>query len=64
MNVLLFLAVPVMVAGVLIGINVWRQRRPRSIEASMRQFREGLDALDPARTPVSKHGPKRPKERR
>jgi hypothetical protein len=58
MNVLLFLLIPGVVAAVVIGINAWRQRRPRSIEAGMRQFREGLDALDPKRTPISRGGKK------
>jgi hypothetical protein len=48
MRVLYFLLVPILIAGVIIGLNVWRQRRPRSIEASVREFRDGLDALDPA----------------
>ncbi len=64
MNVLLFLLVPGIVAAVVIGINVWRQRRPRSIEAGMRQFREGLDALDPKRTPIKRDGHKDGKRRR
>jgi hypothetical protein len=64
MNVLLFLLIPITVAAVVIGINVWRQRRPRSIEAGMRQFRAGLDALDPKRTPLSRKGEKNQKRRR
>jgi hypothetical protein len=48
MRVLYFLLVPILIAAAIIGLNVWRQRRPRSIEASVREFRDGLDALDPA----------------
>jgi hypothetical protein len=47
MNILLYLIVPILIAAVVIGFNVWRQRRPTSLEASMREFRDGLDALDP-----------------
>ncbi len=63
MNVLLYLLVPVLVAALVIGLNVWRQRRPRSIEASVQEFRDGLDALDPAKSPArssTKVNPKGP----
>ena len=49
MSVLLFLVVPILVAAVVIGVNVYRNRRPSSIEASMREFQRGLEALDPDR---------------
>ena len=47
--VLLFLVVPIAVAALLIGLNVYRNRRPTSIEAGMREFQRGLEALDPER---------------
>jgi hypothetical protein len=59
MTVLLYLIVPVLVAAIVIGLRVWRQRRPSSIEASLREFRDGLDALDPKK---SGHG-REPHER-
>ncbi len=59
MTVLLYLIVPALVAAIVIGIRVWRQRRPSSIEASLREFRNGLDALDPKKTG---HG-REPRER-
>jgi hypothetical protein len=49
-TVLLYLLVPVAVAGVVIGINVYRNRRPTSIEAGMKEFQRGLDALNPDRS--------------
>ena len=49
MSVLLFLEVPILVAALVIGINVYRNRRPSSIEAGMREFQRGLEALDPER---------------
>jgi hypothetical protein len=45
--VLLYLLVPVLVAGAVIGFNVYRNRRPTSIEAGMKEFQQGLDALNP-----------------
>jgi hypothetical protein len=50
MTVLLYLIVPALVAAIVIGLRVWRQRRPSSIEASLREFRDGLDALDPKKS--------------
>ncbi len=49
MSVLLFLVVPILVAALVIGIKVYRNRRPSSIEAGMREFQRGLEALDPER---------------
>ncbi len=50
MTVLLYLLVPVLVAGLVIGLNVYRNRRPTSMEAGMKEFQAGLDALNPERT--------------
>lgn len=49
MGVLLFLVIPIVVAALVIGLNVYRNRRPTSIEAGMREFQRGLEALDPER---------------
>jgi hypothetical protein len=54
MTVLLYLIVPAAVAAIVIGLRVWRQRRPSSIEASLREFRDGLDALDPKKSGTRK----------
>jgi hypothetical protein len=64
MNVLLYLLVPVIIAAMVIGLNVWRQRRPRSIEASVREFRDGLDALDPVKSPMPVPKPPMPTTKR
>lgn len=50
MTVLLYLLVPVLIAGLVIGFNVYRNRRPTSMEAGMKEFQAGLDALNPERT--------------
>ncbi len=47
MTVLLYLLVPVIIAGIVIGISVFRNRRPTSLEAGMKEFQAGLDALNP-----------------
>jgi hypothetical protein len=47
MGILLYLLVPVVVAAVIIGMRAYAERRPRSIEDSINEFRRGLDALDP-----------------
>lgn len=52
MSVLVWLIVPALVVIALISVKVWRERRPRSIEAGLREFQRGLDALDPANDPL------------
>jgi hypothetical protein len=47
--VLWFLIVPLIAIVVIVGIKVYRNRLPTSIEAGMREFQRGLDALDPDR---------------
>lgn len=55
MSVLVWLAIPALVGIAAISILAYRGgklRRPGSIEDDMRQFRRGLDALDPANDPM------------
>ena len=54
MNVLIWLLFPVLVIVALISFKVWRDRRPSSLEAGMREFQRGLDALDPANDPLKR----------
>jgi hypothetical protein len=56
-KILLYLLAPVLIAGVVIGFSVWRNRRPQSMEAGMREFQRGLDALDPKNTPTAVRRP-------
>jgi hypothetical protein len=54
-SVLVWLALPVLVGITIAGFVAYRSgriRRPGSIEDEMRQFRRGLDALDPANDPM------------
>ena len=51
--VLIAISVVVLVAAV-VGAVAVRSRRQQSIEASLRQFRDGLAALDPANDPLSR----------
>jgi hypothetical protein len=60
MSVLLYLVAPIVLAGAVIGFNVWRNRRPTSLEASMKEFREGLDALDPKNSTARRRNAPRP----
>lgn len=48
MSPLLFLFGAVLVAALAIGALSFRQRRPTSMNASMREFERGLKALDPS----------------
>ena len=59
MSVLVWLIVPALVVIALISVKVWRERRPRSIEAGLREFQRGLDALDPSNDPVRRRNPVR-----
>lgn len=52
MSVLVWLIVPVLLVVALVSLKVWRDRRPTSLEAGLREFRRGLDALDPANDPL------------
>jgi hypothetical protein len=54
-SVLVWLALPVLVGVTILAFVAYRSgrhRRPGSIEGEMRQFRRGLDALDPANDPL------------
>ena len=48
----------VLVPAFLIAVVVWfvsyRNRKPNSLEAGLRDFRRGLDALDPANDPLKR----------
>jgi hypothetical protein len=63
MTVLLYLIVPILLAALVIGFNVWRNRRPTSLEASMREFQEGLDALDPKNSTAHRRNSPRPQRK-
>ena len=55
MSVLAWLAIPALIGVAAIAALAYRggkQRRPGSMEDEMRQFRRGLDALDPANDPM------------
>jgi hypothetical protein len=47
MTVLLYLIVPALVVAAVVGMRVYSDRRPKSIEGSIKEFQRGLDALDP-----------------
>jgi hypothetical protein len=47
MAILLYLLIPIALAGIVLGIRAYGQRRPKSIEDSLKEFQRGLDALDP-----------------
>ena len=43
------------VVSVLIGLGIaWRGRRAPSMDAGLREFRRGLQALDPANDPLAR----------
>jgi hypothetical protein len=50
--VLVWILVPLVILIVVLSINAFRNRRPSSLEAGMRDFRRGLEALDPANDPL------------
>ncbi len=50
--VLVWILVPLVVLIIVLSINAFRNRRPSSLEAGMRDFRRGLEALDPANDPL------------
>ncbi len=55
MSVLVWLVIPALIGSAAIAVLAYRGgklRRPGSIEDEMRQFRRGLDALDPANDPM------------
>ena len=62
MSVLVWLIVPVLVIISVVSAKVWRERRPSSLEAHMREFKRGLDALDPANDPLKRAKAARTKE--
>lgn len=47
MEILLVLLVPVVIVLAAVALRAWLARRPASIEAGIREFQRGLDALDP-----------------
>lgn len=51
MNNLLYLIGAVLLSAVAIGALKYRNRRPKSMEAGMREFERGLKALDPTNDP-------------
>lgn len=60
MSALVWLALPVLVGVTVLAFVAYRSgktRRPGSMEAEMRQFRRGLDALDPANDPMRRRDP-------
>ena len=59
MSVLIYLVAPLVLAVLVIGGRAYRRRRPSSIEANLRQFRRGLDALDPANDPLRRQADRR-----
>lgn len=54
MSVLVWLIVPVLVVIAFVSVKVYRDRKPTSLEAGMRDFRRGLNALDPANDPLKR----------
>ena len=52
MNALLYLAAAIAVSVLAISVLVVRNRRPKSMEAGMREFEKGLRALEPADPPA------------
>ena len=62
MGSLVYLIVPLAVFAFVVSVWVWRQRRPTSMDASLREFRRGLDALkpDPDEPPRSSDDEDRP----
>lgn len=51
MGALAYLLGAIVVSAVATMILVARHRKPQSMDAGMREFRRGLDALDPANDP-------------
>ncbi len=47
MSILVYLIVPVALFVFIISVVVWRQRSPSSMDASLKEFQRGLDALRP-----------------
>ena len=56
MSIVLYGAAAVIVVGAAIAGTVLWGRRSQSIEEGMREFRDGLAALDPANDPLSRRG--------
>ena len=55
MSVLVWLLIPLLIGAAIAAYAAYRSgrlRRPGSIEDEMKQFRRGLDALDPANDPL------------
>jgi hypothetical protein len=52
--VFVWVLVPVVTVVGLILFVSYRNRKPNSLEAGLRDFRRGLDALDPANDPLKR----------
>lgn len=55
MKLFLWVLALVTVTVLMLAFSVYRRRRPSSLEAGLRDFRRGLDALDPANDPMRRN---------